>query len=131
MRYPYSYTFEVTNLAAGQSVAPKIELDRDTDFVAEEVAAVAYEVLTGITKAAEVMPLCLVNFKPSASDAGVFDKPAPLANVAGTGEFPRVMRMPVRWKGNTSPVMEITNFSSDKTYAKVFVTLHGYREDGN
>lgn len=128
MKFPYKHTFLVEALAPGVTLPAKINMDKGVDFVAEEISAVGFETLAGITKAAEVMPLVAINFKENQGAGEVFDIAAPLANVAGTGENPHVLGMPIRFKGNTSPQMSATNFSSDKTYARVYVTLHGYRE---
>jgi len=46
--------------------------------------------------------------------------------VAGDAKQPYILNTPIKFGG--TPFMEIENISTDTTYQRVYVTLHGYRE---
>lgn len=123
---PYSITLSVANLAALGTGSDSHSMDNGETFVAESITATTLEVLTGITDAAKPFPLLLVNFSNGSGGAKVFNELTPLANVAGDAKQPFILNQPIILGG--TPFMDIKNISTDKTYAAVYVTLHGYRE---
>lgn len=123
---PMSITLSVSALAAGTTSSDMHSMDNGETFTAESITATALEVLTGITEAAKPFPLLLVNFSSGSGGAKAFNELTPLANVAGDAKHPFILNQPIKFGG--TPFMDIKNISTDKTYAAVYVTLHGYRE---
>lgn len=129
MRYPFKYTFEVINLLPGISQPAQVDIPKEYDrFVCVSISSLVLSANTGITKAQEVMPLLLVNIKPSSEDAGICNVPTPLHAIAGNGAEPHLLDVAAEFDGNTSPMLTVQNISTDITYTKIFVTMNGYRE---
>lgn len=125
-RRPFSITLAVSALAAGATTNDSHTMDSGESFTAESITYVALKPLTGIAETAKEFPLLLVNFRNGSSGAPAFNERTPLSSVAGDAKQPYILNQPIKFGG--TPFMEIENISTDTTYQRVYVTLHGYRE---
>jgi hypothetical protein len=127
MQQQMKYMFKVKALAVSSSTTATVDLDKNVkDFTCTALSAMVMVGTLGTTKANEVQGLCLINIKPASDDGGIFNEAMPLPLVTGTGAEPHILDNPVIFPGNSSPVLEITNLTSDTVY-DVYVVMHGYR----
>ena len=126
MKRPYSVTLTVAALAPLATASASHAMDNGESFTVESITATTLDVLTGITDAAKQFPLLAVNFSNGSGGAKAFNALTPLANCAGDAKQPFILSQGMNLGG--SPFMDIKNISTDKTYALVSVTLHGFRE---
>lgn len=127
-QHTYKYTFVALALAPGVTASPDIKIGQDVaKFTATGMSVLALDATTGVTVSNEQLALILADLKPALDEAGICNVPTPLCLIAGNGKEPHLFDRPIEFEGNSTPVCQLTNISSDKTY-KVYVTLHGYRE---
>lgn len=124
----YKYTFELAGLVFGTSDSTKVVIDTKTEkFTCTSLSALAIDATTGLSRSAEVLPLILMNIRPADAEAPIFNVQTPMSLVTGSGSEPHVLDQPIEFAGNSSPVLELKNFSTDKTY-HIYVVMHGFRE---
>lgn len=124
---PFSVRLAVSGLASAATDTDGYQLQTGETFVAESATyMVAGATLAGVPVTDASKPFVLVDLRDNASGQSMFSDPVPLETIAGDAKNPFVFPVPPRFV--SKPFMQVENISSDTTYSRVYLVLHGYLE---
>jgi hypothetical protein len=125
----FFYTVQVSGL---QPTAPNgsgiLQMDSDSDFY---LVAMSYQAdIAGAAQLSStvVVPLVTIQISDTGSGRSMFNTPAPLPSVAGSGQLPYRLVRPRVFNRNATINIQFASYVAAGTIYDIFFTLHGWKK---
>jgi hypothetical protein len=130
----FVYPIQFTTLAQAPSATVNtpasrtFQIDSASDFYLQQLTYLTeVDATTAITVSTFVVPKILIQITDGGSSRNLFNASTPLYSVAGDGNHPHKLLHPRLFFRNSSVTIAIENYSTNTTYARVFINLEGFR----
>lgn len=112
----FVYGVNFLALAAGASATNSINIQADSDFVAQKLAYRADVAAAGQTYSTRVIPLCAVIITDTGSGRQLMNQAINLTDFFGTGESPFILPQPKVFRANSLISVTVANYDAAQTY---------------
>lgn len=116
----FSYGISVASLAPNASVVQQIQIQADSAF--EWLYTTCGDITSGSQGFLEPVTLQVTD---GGSSRSLFDRPLPLANIAGYGQYPHILPVPRRFLPRSTVSLTLNNYDSAITFTNLQVELVG------
>lgn len=120
----FVYEVDTLALAAGASIPVNVPIQADSDFKLSKISQFCDIALAAQTISTQVLPMITLQLTDTGSGRSLFSAPVPLANIAGTGQFPFILPIIRIFKARSNITVTLTNYSAATAY-NVHVSLIG------
>lgn len=121
----FSYTTRFEDLLAGATGNNFIQIEADSDFLIQKLAASTFENGASITVFAQPIPLCTILIVDTGSGRQIMNEPIPVDALFGNGKLPYILPTPKLFVKNSRINVNLFNFSTATDYADIWITFEG------
>ena len=120
----FTYTTRFEDLASGATGNNFIQVEADSDFLIQKLAAAPFFDDARITVFSQEIPLVTILIVDTGSGRQIMNAPIPLDSLFGTGRLPFILPTPKLFVKNSRINVTLFNFGAD-AYADIWVNFEG------
>ena len=121
----FTYTTRFEDLLAGATGNQFIQIEADSDFLIQKLAASPFETGDEITVFSQPIPLCTILIVDTGSGRQLMNEPIPVDALFGTGRLPFILPTPKLFVKNSRINVTLVNFSTGTDYADIWINFIG------
>ena len=121
----FIYTTRFQNLNASTTGNQFIQIEADSDFLIQKLAASTFEDDSALTVFTQPLPLVTILIVDTGSGRQIMNEPIPVGAFFGDGRLPYILPTPKLFVKNSRIQVTLFNFTAGVNYENIWINFEG------